>query len=125
MTPFRYLADTHIILWSISDDKRLKTRYREILASEAKVFVSAASVWEIAIKRASGKLKAPANLTTLLPRMRFAPLPVTLQHAEAIAHLPAAHGDPFDRLLIAQAQTEELTLLSEDRYFTSYSIPVI
>lgn len=125
MTPIRYLADTHIILWSVSDDERLKTRYREILASDATVFVSAASIWEIAIKRASGKLKAPANLAALLPRMRFSPLSVTLQHAEAIAHLPATHGDPFDRLLIAQAQGEGLTLLSEDRTFGGYNVPVI
>lgn len=125
MTPIRYLADTHIILWSVSDDERLKTRYREILASDATVFVSAASIWEIAIKRASGKLKAPTNLAALLPRMRFSPLSVTLQHAEAIAHLPATHGDPFDRLLIAQAQEEGLTLLSEDRAFAGYNVPVI
>lgn len=125
MMPIRYLADTHIILWSVSDDERLKTQYRKILASDATVFASAASVWEIAIKRASGKLKAPANLAALLPRMRFSPLPVTLQHAEAITHLPAIHGDPFDRLLIAQARTEGLTLLSEDRYFAGYDVPVI
>jgi PIN domain nuclease of toxin-antitoxin system len=125
MTTVRYLADTHIILWSVSDDERLKTRYREILASEATVFASAASVWEIAIKRASGKLRAPANLAALLPRMRFSPLHVTLRHAEATAHLPATHGDPFDRLLIAQAQEEGLTLLSEDRTFASYNISVV
>ncbi|MBZ9844578.1 type II toxin-antitoxin system VapC family toxin [Mesorhizobium sp. CA5] len=122
MTPGPFLADTHIILWSISDDRRLSEQHRAILNSEAMVFASAASVWEIAIKRSIGKLQAPDDLPGLLPRMRFQPLAVTLQHAHAVGDLPPHHGDPFDRLLIAQAQVENLTILTSDSHFARYSI---
>jgi PIN domain nuclease of toxin-antitoxin system len=122
MTIGPFLADTHIILWSISDDRRLSEHHRAILASEAVVFASAASVWEIAIKRSIGKLNAPDDLPTLLPRMRFQPLAVTLQHANAVTGLPHHHGDPFDRLLIAQAQVENLTILTSDPHFARYGV---
>ncbi|TSE11805.1 type II toxin-antitoxin system VapC family toxin [Mesorhizobium intechi] len=122
MTDGPFLADTHIILWSISDDPRLNQHHRTILASEAVVFASAASVWEIAIKRSIGKLDAPDDLPTLLPRMRFQPLGVTLQHANAVAGLPHHHGDPFDRLLIAQAQVEDLIILTSDPHFARYNV---
>lgn len=117
-----FLADTHIILWSIADDERLSTPHREILASDAIIFASAASVWEIAIKRAIGKLEAPDNLAALLPRMRFLALNVTTEHAQAAAALPLHHGDPFDRLLIAQARLEGLTLMTVDRRFAAYDV---
>lgn len=122
MTVARFLADTHIILWSISDDKRLSDHHRAILASDAVVFASAASVWEIAIKRSIGKLKAPDDLPALLPRMRFQELPVTFQHAHAVGNLPSHHGDPFDRLLIAQARAESLTILTSDAHFARYDV---
>ncbi|TPJ75702.1 type II toxin-antitoxin system VapC family toxin [Mesorhizobium sp. B2-6-2] len=122
MTTGPFLADTHIILWSISDDRRLSEHHRAILASEAVVFASAASVWEIAIKRSIGKLQAPDDLPALLPRMRFQPLAVTLQHAHAVGDLPPHHGDPFDRLLIAQAQMEKLAILTSDPNFARYQV---
>ena len=122
MTVGPFLADTHIILWSISDDRRLSEQHRAILASDAVVFASAASVWEIAIKRSIGKLNAPDDLPTLLPRMQFQPLAVTLQHANAVGGLPHHHGDPFDRLLIAQAQVENLTILTSDPHFARYGV---
>jgi PIN domain nuclease of toxin-antitoxin system len=122
MTLGPFLADTHVILWSISDDRRLSEHYRAILASEAVVFASAASVWEIAIKRSIGKLNVPDDLTTLLPRMRFQPLAITLQHANAVGSLPHHHGDPFDRLLIAQAQMEKLSILTADPHFARYDV---
>jgi PIN domain nuclease of toxin-antitoxin system len=122
MTIGPFLADTHIILWSISDDRRLSEHYRAILASEAVVFASAASVWEIAIKRSIRKLEAPDDLPALLPRMRFQPLAVTFQHAHAVGDLPTHHGDPFDRLLIAQAQIENLTILTSDSHFSRYEV---
>lgn len=125
MTGEAFLADTHIILWSVMDDTRLRARHRAILASEATIFASAASVWEIAIKRGIGKLKAPDNLAALLPRMHFLPLNVTLEHAEAVAALPQHHGDPFDRLLIAQARLEGLTLLTADRHFALYDVALV
>ena len=122
MTTGPFLADTHIILWSISDDRRLSEQHRAILASDAVVFASAASVWEIAIKRSVGKLDAPDDLPTLLPRMQFQPLAVTLQHAHAVGDLPLHHGDPFDRLLIAQARFEGLTILTSDSHFAHYDV---
>ncbi|AZO38858.1 PIN domain-containing protein [Mesorhizobium sp. M2A.F.Ca.ET.037.01.1.1] len=122
MTTGPFLADTHIILWSISDDRRLSEQHRAILNSEAVVFASAASVWEIAIKRSIGKLQAPDDLPALLPRMRFQPLAVTLLHAHAVGDLPSHHGDPFDRLLIAQAQIENLTILTSDSHFARYNV---
>jgi len=122
MTTGPFLADTHIILWSISNDPRLNEQHRAILASDAVVFASAASVWEIAIKRSIGKLDAPDDLTTLLPRMQFQPLAITLQHANAVGSLPRHHGDPFDRLLIAQAQVENLTILTSDPHFARYEV---
>lgn len=125
MTDGGFLADTHVILWSIADDKRLSSKYREILDSDAIVFASAASVWEIAIKRAIGKLEAPDNLAALLPRMRFLPLNVTTEHAQAVASLPLHHGDPFDRLLIAQARLEGLTLMTVDPRFPHYGVALV
>ena len=122
MTTGPFLADTHIILWSISDDRRLSEQHRAILASDAVVFASAASVWEIAIKRSVGKLDAPDDLPTLLPRMQFQPLAVTLRHAHAVGALPLHHGDPFDRLLIAQARFEGLTILTSDSHFAHYDV---
>ncbi|MER9976975.1 type II toxin-antitoxin system VapC family toxin [Mesorhizobium sp. M0085] len=122
MTVGPFLADTHIILWSISDDRRLSEHHRVILASEAVVFASAASVWEIAIKRSIRKLNAPDDLPALLPRAQFQPLAVTFQHANAVGGLPHHHGDPFDRLLIAQAQVENLTILTSDPHFARYDV---
>lgn len=122
MTIGPFLADTHIILWSISDDQRLGEQHRAILESDAVVFASAASVWEIAIKRSIGKLNAPDDLPALLPRMQFQPLAVTLQHAHAVGDLPPHHGDPFDRLLIAQARLESLTILTSDSHFSRYDV---
>ncbi|MBN9222810.1 MAG: type II toxin-antitoxin system VapC family toxin [Mesorhizobium sp.] len=122
MTAGPFLADTHIILWSISDDRRLSEHHRAILASEAVVFASAASIWEIAIKRSIGKLSTPEDLPALLPRMRFQELAVTFRHAHAVSDLPAHHGDPFDRLLIAQARAENLTILTSDTHFARYDV---
>ncbi|MGO9170546.1 MAG: type II toxin-antitoxin system VapC family toxin [Rhodomicrobium sp.] len=83
-------------------------------------FLSAASVWEIAIKKSLGKLKAPDHLAAILPRAGFRALDVTPAHAEAVALLPLHHTDPFDRLLIAQAQIEQMTLMTVDAHFSLY-----
>jgi PIN domain nuclease of toxin-antitoxin system len=122
MTETRYLADTHILLWALGDDKRLTERHRAILLSTAEVFFSAASVWEIAIKKALGKLRAPDHLAALLPQAGFRVLDITPVHAEAIMRLPPRHADPFDRLLIAQAKVEKLTVLTVDSQFSFYDI---
>ena len=125
MTGKRYLADTHILLWALADDKRLPERHRAILLSGAEVFFSAASVWEIAIKKALGKLKAPDGLSTLLPRAGFRALGISAVHAEAAGALPPHHTDPFDRLLIAQAMQENMILLTADAQFSHYAIELV
>jgi PIN domain nuclease of toxin-antitoxin system len=124
MSETRYLADTHVLLWALGDDRRLLERHRAILLSTVEVFFSAASVWEIAIKKSLGKLTAPDHLAALLPRAGFRPLDITPTHAEAVTSLPPHHADPFDRLLIAQARIEKLTLLTMDSQFSRYDIDV-
>ena len=89
------------------------------------VFVSAASVWEMSIKRSLGKLSAPENLTTVVEREGFASLPVTLFHAEQAGTLPLHHQDPFDRMLVAQAQSEGLAIVTGDTNIPRYGVRVI
>lgn len=117
-----FLADTHVLLWSVMDNPRLSRRHREILASDAIVHASAASLWEISIKQSRGRLDAPGDLASLLPRMRFLPLAITLEHAQAVAQLPFHHGDPFDRMLVAQAGIEGLTLMTVDERLAAYGV---
>jgi PIN domain nuclease of toxin-antitoxin system len=117
-----FLADTHVLLWSINDDPRLRSAHRDILASSAIVYASAASVWEIAIKQSIGKLDVPTDFGFLLPRMQFTPLAITIEHAQKVTELPRHHGDPFDRLLIAQAQAEKLSILTADPAFARYDV---
>lgn len=121
----RYLADTHILLWALADDKRLPRRHRSILLSGAEVFFSAASVWEIAIKKSLGKLRAPGDLSALLPRSGFRALSITAVQAETAGSLPLHHTDPFDRLLIAQARLENMTLLTADAQFSHYGVELV
>jgi len=121
----RFLADTHILLWSINDDHRLSARHRSLLNSDAVIFASVASIWEISIKRALGKLRAPENLRIVLPDADFPLLNIQPEHAETVATLPHHHRDPFDRLLIAQAQIENLTLLSADPHFALYEVDLV
>jgi PIN domain nuclease of toxin-antitoxin system len=121
----RYLADTHILLWALADDARLPERHREILLSDAEVYFSAASVWEIAIKKALGKLRAPDQLAALLPDAGFGALDITAVHAEAAGALPPLHADPFDRLLIAQAAAEKMALLTVDAQIARYGGEIV
>ncbi len=125
MSGARYLADTHILLWALAGDRRLPERHRAILLSGAEVFFSAASVWEIAIKKSLGKLRAPDHLAATLPRAGFRGLDITPAHAEAAGTLSLRHGDPFDRLLIAQAQIERMILMTVDAQFSLYDVDAI
>ena len=117
-----YLADTQIVLWSWHNDRRLRAAHAAVLRSDAKVFVSIASVWEIAIKAGLGKLKTVENVGESLGISGFEVLPIELRHAEALRHLPRHHGDPFDRMLIAQAQLDKMTILTSDRHFALYDV---
>jgi PIN domain nuclease of toxin-antitoxin system len=117
------LVDTHVLLWWLADDPRLPGAARAAIAApEHRVSVSAASAWEIAIKRALGKLDAPDDLRTTIIACGFEEVPVTIDHASIAGALPRHHDDPFDRMLVAQAQVEELTIITLDARFASYDV---
>lgn len=122
MTP---LLDTRILLWWLADDRRLSADVRGLITTAPIVVVSAASAWEIALKRALGKLRAPADLAAVVARCGFSPLPITLQHAEAAGALPRHHHDPFDRMLIAQAEVEGLVIVTLDDRFRDYGVATV
>ena len=122
----KLLLDTHVLLWWLADDRRLTARGRHWIAqADQAVFVSAASGWEIAIKRALGKLQAPSNLAAMLVENQFAELPIRIAHAEQAARLPRIHEDPFDRMLIAQAMHENLILLTHDKQLAGYPVETL
>lgn len=122
----RLLIDTHIFLWAMSGDKQLTKMVEAIMLSAETVFVSAASIWEIGIKSGIGKLDADVNeLVARMAEAGFRELPVTAAHAAAVRNLPDIHRDPFDRLLVAQAITEPLRLLTDDDTVGKYSDLVI
>jgi PIN domain nuclease of toxin-antitoxin system len=123
----RLLLDTHALLWVLSAPARLPASIRDALEDPTNiVFASAASAWEMAIKQARGKLRYPAaELTAALRRVSLLELPVTVRHAEAAASLPPLHRDPFDRMVIAQAQAEGLGLVSRDPAVRQYQVTVV
>jgi PIN domain nuclease of toxin-antitoxin system len=122
----RLLLDTHALLWWLGDDPVLSQAARAAIGRpEADVTVSAASAWEVSIKRALGKLIAPSDLEEQLARHRFSSLPVTVTHALLAGSLPRHHDDPFDRMLVAQARIEGLTLVTRDPRIGSYGVPTI
>ncbi len=115
------LLDTHAFLWWSSDDPRLGAAEREAVSDpENEVFLSAASVWEIAIKQALGRIKLPAPVSATAARHGLVPLPITFEHAETAGSLPPLHRDPFDRMLLAQARVESLTLVTLDPALRAY-----
>ncbi len=115
------LLDTHVLLWWLADPARLSAPARRAIADGANiVFVSAASVWEMEIKAGLGKLKVPDDLPAQMQQERLVELPVRMSHAQAVASLPPLHRDPFDRMLIAQARAETLTLVTADSLVLAY-----
>lgn len=123
----RLLLDTHAFLWWVADDRRLVAAAREAIASpDSVVHVSAASCWEASIKAALGRLEVGgAHLDLEIAGNDFVELPVTARHGWRAGQLPPHHQDPFDRLLIAQAQSEHLTIVTRDRAFASYDVRVL
>ena len=119
------LLDTHILLWWLSDSRRLHTAARKTIADSARAYVSAATVWEIAIKIALGKLEFRGEMTEQLALNNLLALAVTVPHALAAGALPAHHSDPFDRTLIAQAKIESLVLMTHDSRLREYDVPVL
>jgi PIN domain nuclease of toxin-antitoxin system len=119
------LIDTHLLLWALSAPRKLSTKARQLI-EKSDVYVSAASIWEISIKAALGKLVArSSDVLAAVEPAGFALLPVTGEHAAQVAHLPMHHRDPFDRLLVAQAQSEPMRLLSNDEILHAYGDFVI
>jgi PIN domain nuclease of toxin-antitoxin system len=120
------LIDAHVLLWALAEPGRLSPRVRDDLsAGLIPAFVSSASIWEIEIKRALGKLKAPVDLLDAVAAARFAPLEITFTHASIAGALPRRHGDPFDRMLVAQAKCEDLTIVTRDPGIAAYDVPVL
>jgi PIN domain nuclease of toxin-antitoxin system len=116
----RILLDTHLLLWAVADPRKLPPGARNRIDA-AEVYVSAVSIWEVSIKAALGKLSAdPAELLAEIEPAGFTLLPVSGEHAAAVARLPAVHTDPFDRMLVAQAKTEPLLLLTNDSILAGY-----
>jgi len=121
----RLLLDTHALLWWLADEG-LTAQAQEAIADPANiVVVSAASAWEISIKKAVGKLTAPDDLERQVDAGGFSPLPITIAHVIAAGQLPRHHDDPFDRMLIAQAIEEGLTVVTRDKRFENYAAALL
>src|SRR5579859_5711495 len=123
----RLLLDTHILLWWLDDAAALPAPARKAISdARSEIFVSVATAWEISIKRALGKLDFPtARMAEILTEAGFLSLPIHLDHAVAAAVLPQHHGDPFDRMLVAQAQREGLTVVTVDPMIHRYAVAVL
>lgn len=120
------LLDTHVLIWALENNPTLSDDARNSITSAGNmVFVSSASVWEIGIKKQMGKLTTPDNLQEEIKLHRFTPLPIQYDHAELAGSLPNFHKDPFDRMLIAQAIIEKLTLVTRDDFITRYEVTTI
>ncbi|RJQ50726.1 MAG: type II toxin-antitoxin system VapC family toxin [Desulfobacteraceae bacterium] len=121
----KLLLDTHVFLWWRADYRRINETAREAIAGADVVFVSAATAWEAGIKAALGRLELPDSVESGVEDSGFEKLPITFSHAEAAASLPQHHQDPFDRMLVAQAAAEGLTLVTHDRNLEAYKIAVL
>ena len=121
-----YLIDSHVLLWYNTADPRLGQGFVDQLRSPtAQVYVSAATIWELAIKRSTGKLSITGTIIAIVVNNGFKLLPVSPEHAELVSEMDRHHGDPFDRLLLAQAMHEGLTLVTHDRTLALYGVPVL
>jgi PIN domain nuclease of toxin-antitoxin system len=121
----RWLLDTHILLWLDAEPERIP---RQILAQFDRVetaYFSAASVWELEIKRSVGRIRFDGRVTAFAERAGLAELPIAARHAEAAAALPLHHRDPFDRMLVAQAIAEGLTLVTADQRLRAYPVALL
>jgi PIN domain nuclease of toxin-antitoxin system len=126
----RVLLDTHALVWALGEPDRLSPRARATIADQATVvFVSLTSAWELAILQSLGRVRLKVPLATLftegLAALRFQLLPIRLPYVVGVSALPQHHRDPFDRLLVATALTEKLTVVSSDRAFRQYGVAVL
>ena len=118
------LLDTHVLIWW-DEGRRIAAAARQAIEEADAVYVSAASAWEVAIKTALGRLRPTRTVEDAASDSGFLELPVTLRHAERVTGLPPHHRDPFDRMLVAQAAVEELTLVTRDPIFARYGVALI
>jgi PIN domain nuclease of toxin-antitoxin system len=121
----KLLLDTHVVLWWRLDSPRLGAEARKAIASADMAWVSAASAWEVAIKRAVGKLRFTGSFAAMVAASEFDELPITLAHAEQVSLLAPHHADPFDRMLVAQARSEGLTLVTHDKQLAPYDVEIL
>jgi PIN domain nuclease of toxin-antitoxin system len=122
----KLLLDTHVLLWALAMPEKLGASSRSALENPGNtIFVSAVSAWEIEIKRALGKLRAPDDLEEQLRAARFSELPLRVRHVQELARLPELHRDPFDRMLIAQARADDLKLMTHDRRILAYPVQTV
>jgi PIN domain nuclease of toxin-antitoxin system len=120
------LLDTHALLWWLDDHPSMSEKAKESISDGMNsVFVSAAVIWEIEIKKALGKLRIPSDFHDVLAQQPFERLPVTVEHAHEVGSLPNFHRDPFDRMVIAQARVEGFIVVTRDPVFKRYKIPII
>lgn len=122
----RLLLDTHTLLWVLTDAPQLAENARgAILDASNVVAVSPVSGWELETKRSLGKLDAPTDLVEQVDRLHFAAIPITLEHGVTAGRLPLHHRDPFDRMLVAQAQLEDFTIVTRDSRIALYDVEVM
>ena len=122
----RLLLDTHVFVWSLSKVAELADNARAAIADPRNdVFVSAITGWEISVKRAKGRIRAPDNLEALVTERGFTHLPLTFHHAEQAGNLPMHHRDPFDRMLVAQSQLQSFVLVTRDHAITKYDTRIL
>lgn len=118
----RILLDSHVVLWWLEDNTSLGVQSRAVIQDADEVFVSPVTPWELGIKRALGKLSMPDGLIDVLETVGFLSLPIRAEHAQRAPALPPLHRDPFDRMLIAQAQLESLVLVTADQALAGYEV---
>jgi PIN domain nuclease of toxin-antitoxin system len=121
----RLLLDSNVVVYLDQNLARLSDRARQQIDAASEVYVSAVTGWELAIKQAAGALKMNRPVSGLVESLGLLELPITIRHGEAVGPLPLFHRDPFDRLLIAQAITEGLTLVTSDRRLVQYGAPIL
>jgi PIN domain nuclease of toxin-antitoxin system len=122
----KYLLDTHVVLWWLEDPTKLSAASHSAITSpDNQILVSVATIWELVIKSTLNKLQMPTNLLERCKIQRFDLLPIDSSHVLAVSNFPLLHNDPFDRLLMAQAQIENAILITRDKHIPQYGIPLI